>query len=87
MDSWNPMGGKEHNTVKGYGEDSESEKELQLGRVTAVFFLLMIIGTAIYSLARHPDVLALVKSLVMAIWEMLCNIANACSDFIEYLKH
>ena len=85
--SWNPIGGRKHSTVKDYGRDRESEKKLAPGRVAAVVFLLVIIGAATFLLASNPGVLELAKSLVMGIWDMLCNIANAFSDFIEYVKH
>ncbi len=83
---WNPIGVKEHYTVKGAGGDGESEKKLDCGRVAVVTFLPVIIGIAIHTMARHPGVLELAKSLVMGIWDMLCNIANAFGDFMEYVK-
>ena len=80
---WNPMKGRELDTVKGYGGNKEPQKKISGVRVAIVVFALAIIGIAIC----FPASRELAKSLAIGIWDMLCNIANACSDFIEYVKH
>jgi len=84
---WNPIGGRKHYTVKDYGGEKESEKKLHSVHVTAVVLLLVIIGAATFLLAINPGVLELAKSLLIGIGDMLRNIAEACSDFVEYVKH
>ena len=83
----NPIGGRKHYTVKGYGGDRESEKKLDRCRDAMVVFALVIIGIAIYLLESDLGILEVAKSVVIGIWDMLCDIANACGDFIEYVKH
>jgi len=83
---WNPLEGRRYDTIKDYGADRESENKLDRGRVAAVAFGLALVGIAIYLVESHPSILQAAKSLVMGIWDMLCAIANAFTDFIEYVK-
>jgi hypothetical protein len=51
-----------------------------------VVSFLVIIGTIIYLVARSdPEVLESVNSLVTAIWNRLCNVANDFNAFIQSL--
>ncbi len=84
---WNPIEGRRYSTIKDYGGDREPENKLDRLRVAAVVLALAAIGIAIYLLVSHPSILQGAKSLAMSIWDMLCAIANAFSDFIEYVKH
>ncbi len=84
---WYPIGGRKGFTVKGSGGDAEPENKLDPVHIAILIFVLAIIGIAIYLLVRYPGILEAAKSLFMAIWDMLCSIADAFSDFIEYIKH
>jgi len=66
-------------------KNREPGKKLSPDRVIVVVLALAIIGVLAYSLATRSGVFWFAKSLVMNLWDMLCDIANACSDFIKYV--
>jgi hypothetical protein len=83
---WNPIGGRKHYTEKDSRGGRKSEKKSDGVHASIVVLLLVTIGAASYSLATHPGVPGLAKDLVTAIWGMLCDIGNAISDFIGFVK-
>jgi hypothetical protein len=66
------------------------EKNRRLRPAVLYCLLGLIIGMSLQAfIAAHPDFFAglflAIKNICLAIWDMLCDAAHACSSFIRYL--
>ena len=65
-------------------------KRQKLAKWLVILVLALAIGVGLAEALHRGTaafILSVIFSIAVAVWSMLRDVANACSEFIDYIKH